>query len=40
MQQGKQATVEEPIDSKYTYEGQSPSPQQADANGVQDQDRE
>lgn len=40
MQQGKQTTTEEPIDGKSTNEGQSPSPQQTDANGVEDKDRE
>lgn len=37
---GKQTTVEESIDGKSTNEGQSPSPQLTDSNGVQDKDRE
>ncbi|XP_059456006.1 uncharacterized protein LOC132186181 isoform X2 [Corylus avellana] len=37
---GKQTTTEEPIDGKSTNEDQSPSPQQTDANGVEDKDRE
>lgn len=40
MQQGKQTTVDEPIDGQSTNEVQSPSAQQTDANGVEDKDRE
>lgn len=35
---GKQTNGEEPIDGKSIHEGQSPDPQQKDANGVQDED--
>lgn len=40
MQQGKTTNVEEPIDGKSTNEGQSPSSQQKDANGVGVQEKE